>query len=219
MKRLRIAIASTLLLACSEPPTPHSRPKESPSAKVAKPEARPKPAPSPEVHPSSAPKGPGPLPESDQEVGRRAAVYALLAGGSMATNLPEQASDEGKSFDPNLAEAIAPSPGRPVPKIRITEYSAEGGLPKEVVRRILRSRMSEIRFCYIKRIESESDESGTLELEVSIGKKGRISALSVESVGVDDSVAKCVEQRGKRWKFPNEATPTEAAFTISVAPR
>jgi hypothetical protein len=135
----------------------------------------------------------------------------------MAANLPERASDEGKSFDPNLAEAMAPSPGGPVPKIRITESSAEGGLSKEVVRRILRARMNEIRFCYIKRIESEFDEAGTLELEVSIDDKGRVSAISVESVGVDDSVAKCVEQRGKRWSFPTEATPTEAAFAISVS--
>ena len=120
--RLRTVIASTLLFACSEPPTPHSRPKESPSAEVAKPEAPPKPTPSPKVTPSSEPKGPGPLPESDQEVGRRAAVYALLAGGSMATNLPEKASDGGKSFDPNLAEAMATSPG--------TSTEAEHTAPK-----------------------------------------------------------------------------------------
>lgn len=137
----------------------------------------------------------------------------------MATNLPERASDDGTSFDPNLAEAMAPSPGRPVPRVRITESSAEGGLSKEIVRRVLRARMSEIRFCYIKRIESESDETGTLKLEVSIGKKGRVSALSVESVGVDESVATCVEKRGKRWRFPAEATPTEAALTISVSPK
>ena len=220
MSRLWFATAALLLLGCSEAPTPHSRPKESPRVEPSpNAEAPTPPKPNAASKPSSTPKGPGPLPQSDQEIGRRAAVYALLAGGDMAKNLPEQSADEGKTFDPNLAEAMAPTPGGPVPKVRITDSSAEGGLAKEVVRRVLRARMSEIRFCYIKRIRSESDEAGTLELQVSIGEKGGVSALSVEGDGVDESVAKCVEDRGKRWKFPADPTPTTAEFTISLTPK
>lgn len=108
MKRLCIATAAAFLLSCSEPPKPHSRPKEPPRAKSREPKARTKPATtsSARLAPPPTPKGPGPLPQSDQEVGRRAAVYTLLTGGDMAKNLPEKATDEGTSFDPNLAESM-----------------------------------------------------------------------------------------------------------------
>ncbi|MCR9164321.1 MAG: hypothetical protein ACE37F_21945 [Nannocystaceae bacterium] len=114
MKHLWLPTALALLCACSDPPTPHSRPKESP---------RPDPAaeqPAAEQPPSALQsaqqgKGPGPLPQSDQEVGRRAAVYALLAGGDIAKNLPERASDPGTAFDSNLADDMTPAQERSSP--------------------------------------------------------------------------------------------------------
>ena len=137
----------------------------------------------------------------------------------MAKNLPEAAADEGKTFDPNLAEAMTPTRGGPVPKVRITESAAEGGLPEPVVRRVLRSRMGEVRFCYIKRIKSEADGAGTLEFDLKIDTKGGVAALDVDANEVDASVAKCVKKRGKRWQFPTDETPTTATFTVSLAPK
>jgi hypothetical protein len=93
---------------------------------------------------------------------------------------------------------------RRVARVRSGTTTVRGeGLSREVVRRIIRRHINEVRFCYETQLRSQPGLEGRAELELVIDSHGRVTESSVEGGTLnDDSVEGCLAAAGRRWAFP-----------------
>jgi hypothetical protein len=76
-------------------------------------------------------------------------------------------------------------------------------IDKEVIRRVIRTRMNEIRYCYEKGLVQHPDLEGKLVVSFLIGRDGRaMAATPRESTIADPSVVRCVVEAVGRLTFP-----------------
>lgn len=84
------------------------------------------------------------------------------------------------------------------------EADFAGGMDKEAIRRVIREHIREIRSCYERELQRSPDLYGKLVLEWDIEDEGRVSRVAVKSNALgNDSVAGCIMNRLKQWKFPD----------------
>jgi hypothetical protein len=105
----------------------------------------------------------------------------------------------GRFTDKKKDAIIEPTPG----PTRVTT-----GLDKEIVRRVVRKHLNEVRFCYEKRLHMKPDLYGRVLTEFSIAGTGKVIASLIKQSTLSDVEAEqCIQQAVARWEFPKpEAT-------------
>jgi TonB family protein len=81
--------------------------------------------------------------------------------------------------------------------------SVRGTLDKEIIRRIVRRHLNEVRFCYTQALAAHPSLEGRLVVQFTIAPTGQVlaSALGSSTLGAP-AVDSCVVQAVKRWEFP-----------------
>jgi outer membrane biosynthesis protein TonB len=79
---------------------------------------------------------------------------------------------------------------------------AEGGLPREVIARIVSRHRGELRFCYERRLAEQPDLFGSVTTLFVIDATGAVSVSHVYDQLGDPSLATCMISRIQRWRFP-----------------
>jgi|GEM_PF-1736681 len=93
--------------------------------------------------------------------------------------------------------------GKKVPKVRQAKASVKGSLDKDIIRRIVRAHINEVRYCYNKGLTKDPALKGRVAVQFTIGATGKVSAAEVSSTTLsDEDVADCIAKAVKRWKFP-----------------
>jgi hypothetical protein len=113
------------------------------------------------------------------------------------------------------------------------QADVRGGLEKEMVRRIIRRHINEVRFCYEQRAGAKPHLAGELIVRFAVGPSGAVmtSALGRSTLG-DAPTETCVVEAVKRWEFPRPAgggavvwypflfgSPGDEERTFSPSPR
>jgi TonB family protein len=94
---------------------------------------------------------------------------------------------------------------RRVPTARVAKGEINGALDKDVIRRVVRSHINEVRHCYNAGLTRDPNLSGRVQVQFQIGATGRVSAAVPTANGTtlgDKAVERCVAQAVRRWKFP-----------------
>ncbi len=93
--------------------------------------------------------------------------------------------------------------GARVPVVRGGRATVEGSLDVDIVRRIVRAHINEVRFCYERALRSNPDVAGRVEVAFVVGVDGRVTTAAVDqSTLADDSAAVCTAKAVRRWRFP-----------------
>jgi hypothetical protein len=94
--------------------------------------------------------------------------------------------------------------GRTAPAVRFGPVTATGGLPPEVVRRILRQNAGRFRFCYETALRANpSAKGGKVVTKLTIGKEGAVTvATNADESDADPAVSACVTSAVARLTFP-----------------
>lgn len=108
-----------------------------------------------------------------------------------------------------------------VPRVRQGKAEVSGGLDKDIVRRIVRSHINEVRHCYNQGLSRAPGLSGRVSLSFSVTPSGTVSSAVVqESTLSDNAVGACMSKAVKRWKFPKPqggaAVSVTYPFTLSA---
>ncbi len=113
-------------------------------------------------------------------------------------------SDADGPFDSgDQSEAGFGGRGKRVPRVRQAKAQVKGPLDKDIVRRIVRAHINEVRSCYNKALERDPEAAGRVAIDFTIGAKGKIAASKVqESTIADEQLGRCITKAVKRWKFP-----------------
>lgn len=110
--------------------------------------------------------------------------------------------------------------GRRVPRVRQGKAEVSGGLDKDIVRRIVRAHVNEVRHCYNQGLDRTPGIGGRVSIAFSITASGKVnSAVVQESTLSDNAVGACISKAVKRWKFPKptggEAVAVTYPFVLS----
>lgn len=97
--------------------------------------------------------------------------------------------------------------------VRPAKPDVVGPLDKDIVRRIVRAHLNELRFCYTKALVRNPKTSGKVTIGFTIDHEGSVvEAMPKSSTVGDDELVTCMAARVVRWKFPKPA----GAGTVKV---
>jgi pSer/pThr/pTyr-binding forkhead associated (FHA) protein len=78
-----------------------------------------------------------------------------------------------------------------------------GSLDKEIIRRIIRRHLNEVRFCYEKELMHKQDLYGRIMIQFTISGQGQVVASIVQNSTMNNpNVEQCIAQAVRRWEFP-----------------
>jgi TonB family protein len=91
-----------------------------------------------------------------------------------------------------------------------------GSLDKEIIRRVVRLHMNEVKYCYDKELVRKAGLEGRLSVQFVISPVGQVVTSVVQSSTLGNvSVEKCVTDAVRRWSFPK---PQQGGIAIVSYP-
>ncbi len=78
-----------------------------------------------------------------------------------------------------------------------------GSLDKEIIRRIIRRHLNEVKFCYEKELMKKADLYGRVMIQFTISGTGQVIASIVQNSTMNNPpVEQCIAGAVRRWEFP-----------------
>jgi Ca-activated chloride channel family protein len=111
--------------------------------------------------------------------------------------------------------------GSAAPLIRAGAAMVHGALSKEVIRRVVRRHINEVRFCYEQQLQSDPSLQGRVVIKFVIDGKGDVvQAVVAESTFADTIIETCILHAVRRWKFPmpEGGGPVVVNYPFELAP-
>lgn len=106
--------------------------------------------------------------------------------------------------------------GQSIPRVRQAKATVKGALDKDIVRRIVRSHITEVRACYTAGLARDPTLMGRIAIEFTIGATGDVTAVEVgDSTLRDPEVADCIVEAVGSFKFPK---PEGGAVVVVTYP-
>jgi TonB family protein len=93
-----------------------------------------------------------------------------------------------------------------VPDYVVGQPVVHGALDKEIIRRIIRRHINEVKYCYEAELARNHDLGGRVAVNFTIAPSGLVAAAVVQSTTMDNArVESCVVGAVRRWEFPKPA--------------
>ncbi|HWB77990.1 MAG TPA: AgmX/PglI C-terminal domain-containing protein, partial [Nannocystaceae bacterium] len=170
-----------------------------------------------------------PAPVRAAPSGNADAVLAIFAGEIEAARLPLVDVDPGHAFEPGLRDTVAPRVvrtrgGAAVPTVKMSPPTVSGSLDKDIVRRIVRAHINEVRHCYNQTLVVDEKLRGELEMTFAVTPAGATDKVAVSSSTLPGPLGKrmgeCTTKAIRRWKFPAppDGKPVAVTFPFALAP-
>jgi ribosome-binding factor A len=103
-----------------------------------------------------------------------------------------------------------------VPEVVPGVASVRGTLDKEIIRRIVRQHMNEVKFCYDQELVRRPTLAGRISVQFAISPVGHVLTSVMQSTTMDDArVENCVVNAVRRWDFPK---PVGGGLVIVLYP-
>lgn len=131
----------------------------------------------------------------------------ILTAGGLAQNIRVESTPARKSMADCYLAALKPvrferNDGGDTIELELS-LPRVGALDKDIIRRVVRSHIVEVRACYNKGLARDKTLKGRVMITFTIGADGAVSAAEVaESTFKDAEVARCVAAAVKTWEFP-----------------
>jgi len=79
----------------------------------------------------------------------------------------------------------------------------KGSLDKEIIRRVIRRHINEVKYCYEKELNTNPDLKGRISIQFTISGTGQVIASVVQSSDMKNPACEqCIAQAVRRWLFP-----------------
>ena len=89
------------------------------------------------------------------------------------------------------------------PEVTLGEITARGSLDKEIIRRIIRRHINEVRYCYEQGLVKRPNLAGRAVVQFTIAASGQVLASVMQSSTLGNPQAEsCIVNAVKRWEFP-----------------
>ena len=113
---------------------------------------------------------------------------------------------------PGLGDYVA---GAPPSEPRMS-VSTRSGLPRDVIRRIVRQHQNEVRYCYERRLMTRQGLDGRVVVAFTISPSGMVSESHIQASTLSDAeTERCIVDKVRTWTFPS---PENHALTQVTYP-
>ncbi len=83
------------------------------------------------------------------------------------------------------------------------QAAVRGSLDKEIIRRIIRRHINEVKYCYEQELTKKADLGGRVSVQFTIAASGQVMASVLQQTTMNSPrVENCVVQAVRRWEFP-----------------
>jgi len=104
--------------------------------------------------------------------------------------------------------------GKRVPQVRQAKATVKGTMDKDIIRRIVRAHINEVRYCYNQGLARDPNLKGRVAIQFNITPTGNVAtAVVAESTVKDTNVSNCIAKAVKRWTFPKPPGGGSAVVT------
>jgi MYXO-CTERM domain-containing protein len=161
-----------------------------------------------------------------QHPGALVTEYAWAAGSCDPCPGPEAALTNKELLElggdvlPNWSSALSTGSGG-APSIAMNTPTVGAGLQRDIVRRIVRAHINELRHCYNLGLAKNPTLAGTLDLDFTIDTAGKVSVVSVDAEATtlgDPAVGACAAKAVRRWSFPKSSAPVVVSYPFALSP-
>jgi TonB family protein len=124
----------------------------------------------------------------------------------------------GKSGNPGAGFG---GQGKRVPSVRQDKAKVQGKLDGDIIRRIVRAHINEVRSCYNAGLTMNAELEGRVTIDFVIASTGKVGDSKVaKSTLSDDSVGNCIAKAVKRWTFPkpHDGGEVEVSYPFQLSP-
>jgi Ca-activated chloride channel family protein len=102
--------------------------------------------------------------------------------------------------------------GTRVPTVRQAKAEITGSLDKDIIRRIVRAHINEVRHCYNQGLAADPNLKGRVVIKFVIDAQGKVISAQVDENLTDVSVGECISKAVTRWIFPK---PSGGTITVT----
>jgi hypothetical protein len=121
----------------------------------------------------------------------------------------------GYGHGPGIGDLATRHPHR-VPEVIPGTVNTRGSLDKEIIRRIVRLHMNEVKYCYEQELVRNRSLAGRVSVQFLISGQGQVISSFVQSTTMNNvRVESCVAGAVRRWSFPK---PDNAGIAIVSYP-
>lgn len=100
----------------------------------------------------------------------------------------------------------AADPGARAPRVTTGATEVRGSLSRDVIQRVIRRHINEVRACYDRALARDPSLSGRVLVRFTIDASGAVSSAEVQDSDLGDaSVEACIQAAARRWRFPEPA--------------
>jgi Ca-activated chloride channel family protein len=108
--------------------------------------------------------------------------------------------------------------GTKVPQVQQGKASVLGSIDQDIIRRIVRAHINELRACYEKALTADPSLAGRMVLEISVGSIGQVTDAKITEDQIGHDLGKCMTKAAKKWRFPSDADPFVLTYPFEFAP-
>jgi TonB family protein len=88
-------------------------------------------------------------------------------------------------------------------QITVGVAHSQGSLDRDIVRRIIRQHLNEVKYCYEQQLPRHPDLAGRISVQFTIASGGNVTASLMQSSSLNNvAVESCIVQAVRRWEFP-----------------
>lgn len=152
-----------------------------------------------------------------EDVGEAAApVVGILGSRFGPGEVGEMASLESGEGGGSGLRGLGGRPPPKGPRVSPAKPAIKGSLDKDVIRRIVRAHMNEVRYCYEQGLMRDPSLAGKVSITFTVDPAGSVAVATVASSTLSDpKVDGCIAKAVKRWKFPK---PTGGGVVVVTYP-
>jgi TonB family protein len=107
------------------------------------------------------------------------------------------------AYTPPAPPPAPPLPMPPPPQVRLGPPTVQGSLAPEVVARVFKQHLAQLRYCYQRSLATNPNVQGKVAVKFIIGGNGEVRASQVQSSTVNTpELEQCVTSALRAWTFP-----------------
>ena len=108
------------------------------------------------------------------------------------------------------------------PKVRMAKPTISGNLDRDLLRRVVRAHIDELRSCYNAALSRNPNLTGRVTIDFTVNADGKVDTADVASSTVrDEAVGNCMAKATQRWTFakPHDGKPGAVTYPFVLTPR
>ncbi len=108
--------------------------------------------------------------------------------------------------------------GARVPRVRQAKAQVLGSIDRQIVRRIVRAHIHEVRHCYNLGLAKDPNLKGRLQIKFVLKDDGLVSMVEVDVSMGNEEVDLCVAEAVKSWRFPKGCGNSIVTYPFVLEP-